>query len=65
MGSVLMGCVGGEVVKAGASKNESATEGVRSVSIGDEAGVGKNEWGEAGCVFEMWQMGGRHVGGRG
>jgi hypothetical protein len=46
MGSVLMGNAWGSVVEAGASKNKPATEHACSVTIGDEAGAGKIEWGE-------------------
>ena len=42
--SVLMGCAWGEVVEAGASKNEPATERERSVMTGDEARAGKIAW---------------------
>jgi hypothetical protein len=49
MGSVLMGSAWGEVVEAGACKNEPATERTRSVTIGDEAGAGKIELAEGIC----------------
>jgi hypothetical protein len=51
----IYGGVWGEV-KDGASKHKSSTECVQLESIGDVAGVGKNNWGEAGC---MWEAGAR------
>ena len=49
MGLVLMGSAWGEVVEAGACKNEPATERVRLVMMGDEAGAGKIKWAEGIC----------------
>jgi hypothetical protein len=58
MGSVLIGGAWGEVVGAGASTNEPATERA------DE--VGARKICEARCVLGMRQMGGEAVlGGRG
>ena len=64
MGSVLIGGAWGEVVGAGASTNEPATESARSVTVGDE--VRARKICEARCVLGMRQMGGEAVlGGRG
>ena len=49
MGLVLRGSAWGEVVEAGACKNEPATECARSVTMGDEAGAEKIKWAKGIC----------------